>query len=282
MYRAKETGRNTYQFYTADLNAKAIERLDLETHLRRAQERDEFLLHYQPQVELSTGRIVGIEALIRWSRPDRGMVPPGEFIPVAEETGLIVSIGQWVLRAALAQAKTWQNAGLPPARVSVNVSPRQFRQPEFPATIARALDEAGLPPHSLEIEVTESILVEHEPAVLARFAQLHELGVSFAIDDFGTGYSSLSYLKRFPIDTLKIDRSFVANLAADPDHSAIASAIVSLAHSLRLHVVAEGVETTDQAAFLRSLGCNSAQGYLYSRPLPADAVEPLLRQGSLG
>lgn len=279
MYRAKETGRNTYQFYTADMNAKAIERLDLETHLRRAQERDEFLLHYQPQIDLSTGRIVGVEALIRWSRPGRGMVPPVEFIPVAEETGLIASIGQWVLRAALAQAKTWLDAGLPRVRVSVNVSPRQFRLPEFPSTVARILREAGLPPHLLEMEVTESLLVEHEPGVLARFSKLREMGVRFAIDDFGTGYSSLSYLKRFPIDTLKIDRSFVANLAADPDHSAIASAIVSLAHSLRLHVVAEGVETATQAAFLRSLGCDSAQGYLYSKPLPADAVEPLLRLG---
>jgi diguanylate cyclase (GGDEF)-like protein/PAS domain S-box-containing protein len=282
MYRAKESGRNTYQFYTADMNAKAVDRLDLETHLRRAQERDEFRLHYQPQIDLSTGRIVGVEALIRWSRPDRGMVPPVEFIPVAEETGLITSIGQWVLRAALAQAKTWRDAGLPLVRVSVNVSPRQFRQPDFPASVARMLREAGLPPHSLEIEVTESLLIEHEPTVLARFTELREFGVRFSIDDFGTGYSSLSYLKRFPIDTLKIDRSFVANLPADPDHSAIASAIVSLAHSLRLQVVAEGVETAAQAEFLRSLGCDFAQGYLYSRPLPVDAIESLLSRGGLG
>ncbi|MFZ5876708.1 MAG: bifunctional diguanylate cyclase/phosphodiesterase [Nitrospirota bacterium] len=282
MYRAKETGRNTYQFYTADMNAKAIERLDLETNLRRAQERDEFRLHYQPQIDLSTGRIVGVEALIRWSRPDRGMVPPVEFIPVAEETGLITSIGQWVLRAALTQTKTWRDAGLSLARVSVNVSPRQFRQPDFPASVARMLLDANIPAHWLEIEVTESLLLEHEPTVLARFTELRELGIRFSIDDFGTGYSSLSYLKRFPIDTLKIDRSFVANLPADPDHSAIASAIVSLAHSLRLQVIAEGVETATQAEFLRSLGCDFAQGYFYSRPLPADAVESLMSQGGVG
>ncbi len=281
MYRAKETGRNTYQFYTADMNAKAIERLDTETHLRRAQNRGEFLLHYQPQFDLSTGRIVGVEALIRWSHSERGMISPGEFIPVAEETGLIVSIGEWVLRTAIAQAKTWTDAGLSYGRVAVNVSARQFRQPEFAGTVAGVLREVGLSPSSLELEVTESLLIEHEPAVLTRFAELHGMGVTFSIDDFGTGYSSLSYLKRFPIDTLKIDRAFVRDVGIESDHSTIASAIISLAHNLRLRVVAEGVESEDQAAFLRSLGCDSAQGYLFSRPLSADSVESLLRRGRL-
>lgn len=282
MYRAKEIGRNTYQFYTADMNDKAVERLDLETHLRRAQRCGEFSLYYQPQVELSTGRIVGVEALIRWLHPDRGMIPPAKFIPVAEETGLIVSIGEWVLRTAVAQAKAWRDAGLPATRVSVNVSPRQFHQPEFPATVARLLHEAGLPSHCLEVEVTESLLVEHQPTVVARFAELRELGVHFSIDDFGTGYSSLSYLKRFPIHTLKIDRSFVTNITADTDDAAIASAIVSLAHNLRLRVVAEGVETEAQASFLCTVGCDTGQGYLYSRPLPASDMEALLRRGRIG
>ncbi|MFZ5877352.1 MAG: EAL domain-containing response regulator [Nitrospirota bacterium] len=282
MYRAKELGRNTYQFYTAEMNVKAVERLDVEMHLRRALERDEFVLHYQPQIDLSTRRILGVEALIRWVRPDRGMISPAEFIPVAEDAGLIGPIGEWVLRTACRQARAWEAADIAPLRLAVNVSAIQFRRPDFVATLDRILSESGLSPTRLELEITESLLMGHDSAVLGRLATLHDMGMTFSIDDFGTGYSSLGYLKRFPIDVLKIDRSFVGNAVADADQETIAAAIVSLAHSLKLRVVAEGVETEDQSTFLRSLGCDVAQGYLYSRPLPADNIEPLLRRGRVG
>jgi diguanylate cyclase (GGDEF)-like protein/PAS domain S-box-containing protein len=278
MYRAKERGRNTYQFYTADMNAKAGERLALETHLRHALERGELLLHYQPQVDLQTGRIIGVEALVRWQR-QTGLVSPADFIPLAEETGLIVPIGEWVLRTACARGKAWHDAGFGFLRVSINVSARQFRQNDFSETVAKVLRETGFPPVSLELEMTESLLMEHAEAMITRFEELHAMGVSLSIDDFGTGYSSLSYLKRFPIDTVKIDRSFVNDIITDPDQAAIASGIISLAQNLRLKVVAEGVETEEQAAFLRSRRCDAMQGYLFSRPVSHHALSSLLSEG---
>ena len=278
MYRAKERGRNSYQFYTADMNAKAGERLALETHLRHALERGELLLHYQPQVDLQTGRIIGVEALVRWQR-QTGLVSPADFIPLAEETGLIVPIGEWVLRTACARGKAWHDAGFGFLRLSVNVSARQFRQNDFSETVAKVLRDTGFPPVSLELEMTESLLMEHAEAMITRFEELHAMGVSLSIDDFGTGYSSLSYLKRFPIDTVKIDRSFVNDIITDPDQAAIASGIISLAQNLRLKVVAEGVETEEQAAFLRSRRCDAMQGYLFSRPVSHHALSSLLTEG---
>jgi diguanylate cyclase (GGDEF)-like protein/PAS domain S-box-containing protein len=277
MYRAKDRGCNTYQVYTPDMNARAVERLAIETQLRRALERQEFLLHYQPQVDLGTGRIVGVEALVRWQRPESGLVSPAEFIPLAEETGLIGEIGEWVLRTACAHNRAWQDAGLPEIRVAVNVSACQFAHKDFVDTVARILRETGLPPSSLELEVTESLVMEHAEATVAKLAQFHAMGIALAIDDFGTGYSSLSYLQRFPIDSVKIDQSFVRDVPTNADHSAITAAMIGLAHNLRLTVVAEGVETEDQVAFLRAHHCEVGQGYLFSRPVPYEAFSSLLK-----
>ncbi|MEO6665534.1 MAG: EAL domain-containing protein, partial [Nitrospiria bacterium] len=280
MYRAKEQGRNTYQFYTADMNAEAVHRLTLETDLRRAIEHGEFLLHYQPQIDLKSSALIGMEALVRWRHPREGLVPPATFIPLAEDTGLIVPIGQWVMRTACAQNKAWQDAGLPKLRVSVNVSARQFRQKSFPETVAAILRETGLGPAYLELEVTESLMMDHVEAAIATLKDLHAMGIALSIDDFGTGYSSLSYLRRFPIDSIKIDRSFIGSLT-DPSQTAIVTAMISLAHTLQLRVVAEGVETVGQADFLRDHGCDQGQGYLFSKPLAADGLVPLLRAGTL-
>jgi EAL domain-containing protein (putative c-di-GMP-specific phosphodiesterase class I) len=279
MYRAKERGRNTYQFYTADMNAKAGERLALETQLRHALERGELLLHYQPQVDLQSGRIIGVEALVRWQRPESGMVSPADFIPMAEETGLIVPIGEWVLRTACAQGKAWQSAGVTGVPVSVNVSARQFRHKEFTETVRAALRDTGLRPDLLELEITESLAMEHAKTTIERLDELHAMGVRLSIDDFGTGYSSLSYLTRFPIHTLKIDRAFINNVTTDRAHSAIASAIILLAHNLNLRVVAEGVETEAQAAFLRTHRCDAMQGYLFSRPVAEPDMTSMLARG---
>jgi diguanylate cyclase (GGDEF)-like protein/PAS domain S-box-containing protein len=281
MYRAKEQGRNTYQFYTADMNAEAVLRLTLETDLRRALEHGEFLLHYQPQIDLKSGALIGMEALIRWRHPGEGLVPPATFIPLAEDTGLIVPIGQWVMRTACAQNKAWQDAGLPALRVSVNVSARQFRQKSFPETVAAILRETGLGPAYLELEVTESLMMDHVEAAIMTLKEFHGMGIKLSIDDFGTGYSSLSYLRRFPIDSIKIDRSFIGSLATDSDQTAIVVAMISLAHTLRLRVVAEGVETAGQAAFLCEHGCDEGQGYLFSKPLAAELLVSLLRTGTL-
>ncbi len=278
MYRAKEQGRNNFQFYKPEFNIQVLERLALESSLRRALEREAFLLYYQPQVDLASGRIIGMEALLRWQHPERGLMSPAEFIPVAEETGLIVPIGEWVLRQACTQNRAWQAAGLPPVRVAVNLSARQFRQRALAGTIARILNETGLDPQYLELELTESLLMENTQASSSILAELKAMGLQIAIDDFGTGYSSLSYLKRFPIDTLKIDQSFVAEITTDPDNAAIVIAIIALAHSLRLKVIAEGVETEDQLAFLRAQRCHMSQGYLFCRPLPAEALTPWLRE----
>jgi len=270
MYHAKETGRANYQFFSTQMTERVSRRLSTETRLRRALEQGEFTLHYQPLVELASGRIDGAEALARWPHPDQGrMVSPAEFIPVAEDTGLIVPLGEWVLREACLQARAWQ-ALQPGTRVAVNLSPRQFRQKQLVGMVERALGDSGIAPSLLELELTEGMLMHHADETVQTLAQLHEMGVRLAIDDFGTGYSSLSYLKRFPIHTLKIDRSFVQDLSHDPDDAAIVTAIVAMARGLGLSVTAEGVETEAQAAFLRSLSCRMAQGFLFGRPMPAD------------
>lgn len=279
MYHAKKLGRNNYQFFTADLNVRARQRLEMENSLRLALDRREFLLHYQPQVELESGRIIGVEALLRWQHPEQGLVPPGEFIPLAEECGLIVPIGEWVLREVCRQNKAWQDEGAAKLPVAVNLSPIQFRQHNLEEVIRQALTESGLAPEYLEIEITESLLMSAENQTIALLYRLKNLGLSVAIDDFGTGYSSLSYLKLFPIDKLKVDRSFVRDVSSDPDDAAIISAIIAMAHRLRLQVLAEGVETIDQRNFLMLEGCNEAQGFHYSRPLPAEQMKTLLLKG---
>jgi len=279
MYHAKENGRNNYQYFTENLNARAFERLSLENSLRRALERREFLLHYQPLVNLGSGAIIGAEALIRWQHPDFGLVPPDKFIPVAEDCGLIVPIGEWVIQEACRQNKAWQDAGLAPIPVAVNISALQFRQKNLEEVIQRILTESGLAAGHLEIELTESVIMKGAESTVETLLRFKKMGLRLSVDDFGTGYSSLSYLKRFPIDKLKIDRSFVRDVSIDPDDAAIASAIIAMAHRLRLRVIAEGVESQDQLDFLRQEGCDEAQGYHYSKPLPADGMERLLREG---
>jgi diguanylate cyclase (GGDEF)-like protein/PAS domain S-box-containing protein len=279
MYHAKGLGRNNYQFYAQEMNAAASERLRLESRLRQAMATsDDFSLHYQPQIDLATGNVIGFEALTRWKDPELGSVPPGVFIPVAEEIGLIQYIGTWVLHTACQQARLWMDQGLAFGRISVNVSPQQFRQPRFPALVQTILSETGLPASALELEITEGTLMETADAAVSILNQLKEVGVSLAIDDFGTGYSSLAYLKRFPIDRLKIDRSFVLDIETDPSDAAIAIAIIALAHSIGVTVVAEGVETAGQRDFLNRYGCDLVQGYLYCRPVPAEEAAEFCRQ----
>ena len=277
MYLAKENGRNNYQYFTAALNARAVERLSLESALRGALERREFSLHYQPQINLASGAIIGVEALLRWRHPVLGWVAPDRFIPVAEDSGLIVPIGAWVLQEACRQARAWQAAGLAPLLMAVNVSGVQFHQADLAETVRDILAEHGLAAASLEIEMTESVLMKSADSAVEILRKFREMGVRLAIDDFGTGYSSLSYLKRFPIDKLKIDRSFVSDITTDPDDAAIASAIIAMAHRLRLKVIAEGVETPGHLGFLLQEGCDEAQGYHYSKPLPPDDLERLMR-----
>ncbi|OGI50291.1 MAG: hypothetical protein A3B81_01540 [Candidatus Muproteobacteria bacterium RIFCSPHIGHO2_02_FULL_65_16] len=279
MYRAKEQGKNSYQFYAAEMSAAATERLLLQSGLRVALERKEFTLHYQPQVDMTTGRIVGMEALVRWKHPERGWIPPDKFIPIAEEIGLITPIGEWVLRTACAQNKAWEDAGLSGYRVAVNISGHQIRQQDFVEAVTRVLRQTGLRPQSLGLELTESVLMHGGEENIAKLRMLEVMGIHISIDDFGTGYSSLGYLKLFPIDVLKIDRTFVRDVTTNPDDAAIASAIITLAHSLGIQVVAEGVETKEQLAFLRSRRCDGIQGYYFSKPLPAGECEALLRSG---
>jgi len=279
MFQAKERGRGNYQFYTADMNARALERLRIDNALRTALEREELLLHYQPQLDLASGRVVGMEALLRWRHPDMGMVSPDRFIAVAEETGLIVPIGDWVLRTACRQVRALHDAGFAQMRVAVNLSARQFGHSELLASIEAALAEAGIAPRFLEIELTESLIMKDVDQAIGILKNLKRLGVTLSIDDFGTGYSSLAYLKRFPLDILKIDRSFVADVNADADDAAIVASIISLAHNLRLKVIAEGVETGEQLAYLRRLGCDQMQGYYFSRPVAFDAVLALMMAG---
>jgi diguanylate cyclase (GGDEF)-like protein/PAS domain S-box-containing protein len=278
MYRAKKLGRNNFQFYTPAMNEEAMERVRIESALRNALERNEFVLHYQPQVDLASGEIVGMEALIRWQHPEMGMVAPSRFIGVAEETGLIVPIGAWVMRAACLQNQAWQQAGLGQLRIAVNLSARQFGAPNLVAEIGAVLAETGLAPACLEIELTESLFMSDVTLAVELLHSLKVLGVNLSIDDFGTGYSSLSYLSRFPIDVLKIDRSFVAAITRDSNDAAIVASIIALAHNLKLAVIAEGVETEAQLDYLRLHGCDQMQGYYFSRPLPAAEFELLLRQ----
>ena len=278
MYHAKSAGRNNYQFYTEHMNHSAAVRAQMEGRLRAALSGDEFLLHFQPQINLATGRVSGIEALIRWQSAELGLVSPANFIPLAEEVGLIVQISAWVLEHACKTAKEWCDQGIPFECISVNISPQEFRQRNFPELVEAVLLETGLPAARLELEITESTLMDSAETTVEMLLRLKALGVTLAIDDFGTGYSSLGYLKRFPIDRLKIDRSFVRDLETDASDAAISSAVIALAHSLGLQVVAEGVETQGQADFLLKRGCDSVQGYLFSRPVPADQAAAYCRQ----
>jgi diguanylate cyclase (GGDEF)-like protein/PAS domain S-box-containing protein len=278
MYRAKDAGRNNFQFYARAMNARALDRLKLEGALRNALLRNEFVLHYQPQMDLASGAIVGVEALLRWQPPNAEMIHPADFIPIAEETGLIVGIGEWVLRTACNQLQAWARSGLyPPLRMAVNLSARQFKQQDIAKMVSRALEESGCAPQSLELEITESIVMDSPEAAAATLQKLSDMGVHLSIDDFGTGYSSLAYLKRFPIHALKIDRSFVRDITTDADDAAIAKAVIALAHSMKLRVIAEGVESREQFDFLREQQCDQMQGYYLSRPLPGRQLESLLR-----
>jgi diguanylate cyclase (GGDEF)-like protein/PAS domain S-box-containing protein len=279
MYRAKDMGRNNFQFYTAEMNARTHQRLRLESSLRRAIERHEFVLYYQPKAGIRTGEITGVEALIRWNHPERGIVTPSEFIPLLEDTGLIVAVGEWVLQSACAQARQWQDAGLGPIRIAVNSSAREFQQRDFGAVLARIAREAGIDPALIEVEITESLLMKDPAGTAAMLQQIREMGVRITIDDFGTGYSSLSYLTRFPLSAVKIDRSFVTNITNDTGSASIARAVINLAHILGMKVIAEGVETEGQLGFLRANGCDELQGYLLSKPIDAEACTRLLSSG---
>jgi diguanylate cyclase (GGDEF)-like protein len=281
MYRAKDLGRNSYQYYLPSMNVHTVERLELESDLSRALERGEFLLHYQPKVEIATGLITGIEALLRWNHPVRGLVPPMDFIPLAEETGLIVPIGEWVLATACARLKAWQDQGLTDLAVAVNLSARQFADSMLLPKLTRIIHSSGLAPSSLELEITESVVMSQGEAAESVLEKLKSIGVQIAIDDFGTGYSSLAYLKRFPIDTIKVDRSFIRDIPRDSGDMKITRTIIALAHGLRLKVVAEGVETADQLKFLRAQRCDAVQGYFLYRPLPEDEVADILKLNRL-
>jgi EAL domain-containing protein (putative c-di-GMP-specific phosphodiesterase class I) len=278
MYRAKAAGRGGFQLYDRSMNARALDRLRMETRLRRAIERQEFVLHYQPRVDVVSGRIVGAEALIRWQHPERGLVPPGEFIPLVEDAGLEITVGEWVIAETCRQIAAWRRDGLKPVPVAVNLASTHLRERGLPLLVSHALSTHEVAAELLEIEVTESILLA-EPEVSCTIAtQLADMGVQLSIDDFGTGYSSLGYLKRLPIAALKIDRSFVRDLVTDPDDEAIVSAIIALAHSLKLKVVAEGVETPAQLAFLQGQHCDEYQGFLTSRAVGAEEFADLLRR----
>jgi diguanylate cyclase (GGDEF)-like protein/PAS domain S-box-containing protein len=278
MYRAKEVGRNNFQFCTPELTSRAVERLNVQDGLRLALDRDELVLHYQPVVSLTSGRIVGLEALVRWQHAEKGLIMPGAFISVAEETGLILPLGEWVLHSASKQLKQWQKGGLPDLRMAVNVSARQFRERGLVTTIQQALSAADLNPHYLEIEITESIAMESAEVVVANLEALRSMSIGISIDDFGTGYSSLTYLKRYPINCLKIDRSFVTDVATNPADAGIVRAVVEMAHGMKLNVIAEGVETKDQFSYLQQYGCDEMQGYWFSRPLPVEAIDKLLAE----
>jgi diguanylate cyclase (GGDEF)-like protein len=276
MYRAKEFGRDNFQFYAPEFNSRAHEKFLLQEELRNALTHSEFALHYQPQVDLRSGQVFAVEALIRWNHPTRGLVSPLTFIPSAEETGLIVPIGDWILHEACRQNKAWQRAGLPPVTVCVNVSARQFREKNLIDRVVNALTESGLEARYLEMEVTESLIMQDFELAVATMNGLQELGVQISIDDFGTGYSSLSALKTFPVQRLKIDKSFVDDLATDENDQAVTSAVISLGQKLNLRVLAEGVETEDQVAFLRQNNCNEMQGNYFSKPLSAGDIGELI------
>ena len=302
MYRAKEAGRDTYRFYTAEMNARALERLDLENALRKALDRGEFVLHYQPKMRIDDGQWTGVEALLRWNRPGHGLVSPAVFVPVLEKTGLIVPVGKWVIDAACRQIAEWKRSALDSVSVAVNLSGEQFLRPAFKAEVARAAEEHGVAtellefeveaarslraysvdPGMLEFELTESALMSHSQGNIAALRRLKDLGIAIAVDDFGTGYSSLAYLKRFPVDKVKIDIAFIRDVTTNPDDAAITLAIIGMAHSLKLKVIAEGVETREQLEFLRANGCDEMQGYYLSRPLPPAELERFYRETRLG
>jgi diguanylate cyclase (GGDEF)-like protein/PAS domain S-box-containing protein len=277
LHRAKQQGRNNFQFYTAAMNSQACELLVLENELHHALKRREFVVYYQPQVNTTTGEITGMEALVRWQHPKFGLVAPDKFIPLAEETGLIVPIGEWVLKTACAQNKAWQDAGLPPLRVAVNLSVRQFQQPLLLNIVSQTLQETGLSPQFLDLEITETIAMQNVELTKAILSELHQMGVYLSIDDFGTGYCSLGYLKQFPLHTLKIDKSFVRDLATDPQNAGIINAIMMLGRGFNLRVIAEGVETEAEKDCLLSFQCEEMQGYLSSPPLPAEEATKLLQ-----
>ena len=279
MYDAKNSGRSNYKFFEPRMNVRAVERQSLEAGLRLALERQEFVLHYQPKINLHSGTIVGVEALIRWQHPQRGLLPPAQFVPIAEDSGLILPIGRWVLREACRQARAWQDAGLPPTAVAINSSVPEFQAKDFLENIRATLEATRLEPRYLEIELTESILMHDAEATESVLHALADLGIKLAVDDFGTGYSSLSYLRRFPLDTLKIDQSFVSRMTDNPDDAAIVSAVISMAKALRLNVIAEGVETPEQLAFLLAQHCDEGQGYYFGRPVAAEALVHLLQSG---
>jgi diguanylate cyclase (GGDEF)-like protein len=282
MYQAKATGRNNYQFFKSALNVSALEHQSIEQGLRRALERVEFELHYQPQMNLATGAIAGVEALLRWRHPSRGLLFPVQFMSVAEESGLIVPIGRWVLREACRQAKAWEDSGFPPMRMAVNVSAVELRSKRFVESVTAVLTDTGLMPYELELELTETFLMQDSSATATVLRALKGIGVQLALDDFGTGYSSLSYMRRFPIDTLKIDQSFVRDLTTDADDASIVSAVINMGHSLHMHVVAEGVETAEQAMMLREQACPEGQGYYFSRPVSATAISTLRTRANEG
>lgn len=278
LYQAKASGKNAYKFFAQEMNAAALERLSLESELKYALERNEFILHYQPKINIDSGRIVGVEALIRWRHPTRGMVPPGLFIGVAEETGLIVPIGEWVLKTACRQLAAWRKANLPEITVAVNLGSPSFRSGLLVNDVATVLRTFDLPPELLQLEVTETMLMQDAEATIRTLAELHELGVKLSIDDFGTGHSSLAYLRRFRIDQLKIDRSFIAQMTESPADAAIAAAIVLFSQKLNLEVVAEGVETAAQETMLRQQGCYLLQGYYFSKPVEPERLPELLNK----
>jgi diguanylate cyclase (GGDEF)-like protein len=284
--RALSLGGNNYQFYRSEMNARALERLKMEGDLRRGIENGELRLHYQPQIDLSTNKILGAEALVRWQHPKLGLIAPAKFIPMAEDTDLIVPLGEWCLREGCRQLRSWQKSGLTKLRVSVNVSPNQFHQKNFVETVGQVLSETEIDPQTLQLEITESSLIQDADNVVTRLRELKEMGLMVAIDDFGVGYSSLGYLKQLPIDMLKIDRSFVSDATSDPDDAALIMAIITLAHNLRLKVMAEGVETDEQLRFLRLLRCDEGQGYLFGKAQPpelflAKAIQAAGNQASL-
>ncbi len=279
MYHAKELGRNTYQFFSAEMNARALEKLNLENSLRHALKRGELYLDYQPQLDLASGKITGVEALARWRHPELGLIPPEKFIPIAEETGLILSLGEWVLRTACCQARAWQTAGFPDLRMAVNVSARQFNHPEFLETVEKILRETGLDPKLLEMELTESIVMENVQDAIMTLTDLKVRHIQLAIDDFGTGYSSLTYLKHFPIDRIKIAQEFVRDIPQDADDAAIVEAILALAGSLNLEVIAEGVERKEQLGFLHQRRCKEMQGFYFARPMTAEKLVEIFSQG---
>jgi diguanylate cyclase (GGDEF)-like protein len=279
MYQAKENGRRNFQFFKPAMNVRAVERQFIEESLRRALERRELALYYQPKINLATGAITGVEALLRWTHPTRGSIAPAKFIPVAEDCGLILPIGAWVLREACAQARAWMDAGLPITSMAVNVSAMQFRDKNFLDALFVILAETGLDPRSLELELTESVLMKHAELTASILQILRKRGVQVAVDDFGTGYSSLSYLQKFPVDAVKIDQSFVRQISTAGDNTTIVKAVIGMARGLKLRIIAEGVETLEEVAFLRAYRCEEAQGYYFSRPVPPQQFAMLLRDG---